>query len=517
MLPIGLSFILILKSAKGNSFMDSKNKYTLKSKIGFGLVDILGGGSFSLISLLFLSFLVTIEGITPAVAGVVVMIGKLWDAFIDPFLGMLSDRTRSKYGRRRIYLLIGVVPVIVTFALLWYSFGIKSMAAKAVYYAVMYSLFTISYSIIQVPYNALLPDMVEDYEQRASYSTFRILVSNISATISVTVPSLILGAESARTTKSYLIMGIIFGLFYGLPVLAGFLSTWENPISEEERDTGSVSVSSFFSELKESFRNKAYRQYLGIFCWGQMATDLVSAMAAFWLLDILCRQGMMTIFSGVVMIAGLLALPVYNWMAKKHGKQYPAMICMPFRCLALIIAFFMGKNSGMVALILVCILNGIGTGASSFVPYSLLPDLPDSEEMISGKRSSGVYAGLSTFIRTASSGIAVFVAGVVLEMFGYVESTAGVTMPQTPVALFGVKFLFMIIPIILSAIVVWLGFKYTLTKERHSKMMEAIAFRRENGKPTEDSETIKACEAISGIPFGEMWVGGATAEEGTNG
>ena len=484
--------------------MKEKTKYTLKSKIGFGLVDILGGGSFSLISLLFLSFLVTIEGITPAVAGVVVMIGKLWDAFIDPFLGMLSDRTRSKYGRRRVFLLIGIIPVIVSFALLWYSFGIKSMMAKAVYYAVMYSLFTISYSIVQVPYNALLPDMVDDYEQRASYSTFRILISNISATISVTVPSMILGAEATRTSKSYLLMGIIFGLFYGLPILVGFLSTWENPIPETEEAEDKIN---FWAELKESFRNKAYRQYLGIFCWGQMATDLVSAMASFWLLDILCRQGMMTIFSGIVMIAGLAALPVYNWMAKKHGKQYPAMICMPFRCLALAIAFFMGKTSGMVMLITVCILNGIGTGASSFVPYSLLPDLPDSEEMISGKRSSGVYAGLSTFIRTASSGIAVFVAGLILEAFGYVESTAGVTMTQTPTALFGVKFLFMIIPIILSGIVVYLGFKYTLTKERHTKMKKAIEFKRENSEPISDPEIISACEEISGIKFDKMWVG----------
>ena len=483
-----------------------KRKYTLGSKIGFGMTDVLGGGSFALISLLFLNFLVNVEGINPAIAGLVVMVGKLWDAFIDPFLGIISDRTRSRFGRRRIFLLAGVVPVILTFSLLWYSFGIESMIAKAIYYAVIHSLFTISFSIIQVPYNALLPDMVDDYEQRQGYSSMRIFISNISATISVTVPAMILGAETTRTTQSYLIMGIIFALFYGLPILIGFFSTWENPIPAE-RESEPLTLGAMFKQLGNSLKNRAYRQYLGIFCWGQMATDLVSAMALFWLTDILNMANMLTIFSGVVMIVGVLTIPLNNWIGKKYGKQYPALVCMPFRAIALAIGMFMSATSGPIMLIIVCVLNGVGTGASSFVPYSLLPDLPDSEEMLTGKRDAGIYAGMSTFIRTSTSGIAIALAGFILELFGYIESTVGETIVQTPTALFGVKTLFSIVPIILSLIVVWLGAKYTLTKKNHAEMIKAIAVKRETGVPTTDAEQIAACETISGISFDQMWVG----------
>lgn len=483
-----------------------KSRYTLASKVGFGLGDILGGGSFALISLLFLNFLVTVEGISPAVAGVVVMIGKLWDAFIDPFLGMLSDRTRTRFGRRRIFLLAGAAPVALTFALLWYSFGIEGMMAKAVYYAIIHSLFTIAFSVVQVPYNALLPDMVDDYEQRAGYSSMRIFISNISATLSVTVPSLILGPEAERTVYSYLVMGVVFGLFYALPLLIAFFSTWENPVPEHS-ESPPLSLPNLFRQMGASLKNRAYRQYLGIFCFGQMATDLVSAMAVFWLTDILGRANMLTIFSGVVMIAGVCTLPLNNWMAKKYGKQFPAIVCMPFRVLALAIGFFMGPQSGIVMLIVMCVLNGVGTGAASFVPYSLLPDLPDSEEMLTGSRNAGVYAGMSTFIRTSTSGIAVFLAGVVLEMFGYVESTVGETVSQTAMGLFGVKFLFSIVPILLSLIVVWLGIRYTLTKNNHAHMSAAVRHKRETGKPTQNAEQIKACETVTGRPFGEMWVG----------
>lgn len=483
-----------------------KRKYTFGSKLGFGMADVLGGGSFALISLLFLNFLVTIEGISPAIAGVVVMVGKFWDAFIDPLLGMISDRTRSRFGRRRIFLLIGVLPVIISFSMLWYSFGIASMGAKAVYYAIMYSLFTICFSIVQVPYNALLPDMVDDYEARTGYSTMRILISNISATLSVTVPGIILGPEANRTTESYLFMGIIFGLFYGLPLLIAFFTTWENP-PKAEQEHATLSLKELFRTMWASLKNKAYRQYLGIFCFGQMATDLVSAMATFWLADILQQANMLTIFSGVVMVVGICMLPFYNWMAKKYGKQVPAIVCMPFRIIGLGIAFFMGGQSPVALLIAVCVLNGIGTGVASFVPYSLLPDLPDSDEMITGKRNSGVYAGMSTFIRTSTSGIAVFLAGIILEAFGYVESTAGEVIAQTPMALFGVKFLFCLVPILLSLIVIWLAARYTLTKKNHASIIKAMEHKREHGMPTTDAELVKACEKVTGQSYNDMWVG----------
>ena len=485
--------------------MQKERKYTLGSKIGFGLADVVGGGSFALISLLFLNFLVTVEGISPAVAGVVVMIGKMWDAFIDPLFGMISDRTKSRFGRRRVFMLVGMVPIIVTFSLLWYSFGIQGMMAKAVYYAIIHSLFTISYSIVQVPYNALLPDMVDSYEARAGYSSIRIFVSNISATISVTVPSMLLGPEAQRTAGSYLFMGVVFGLFYGLPLIIAFFSTWENPVKEEE--TVNISLKGLFIQMAHSMKNRAYRQYLGIFCFGQVATDLVTAMAIFWMTDIISMPGMVTLFSGIVMLVGVAMLPFNNWVAKKYGKHYPAMICMPMRVIALLIAFFMGPNSGTVLLVLVCVLVGIGTGAASFVPWSLLPDLPDSEEMITGKRNAGIYAGMSTFIRTATSGLAISLAGVILQAFGYVESQVGETVVQTSTALLGVRTLYAVLPITFSLLVVWLGFRYTLTKKNHAAVIAAVAHKRETGRPIEDADVVAACEKVSGQKFGNMWVG----------
>ena len=481
-----------------------KRKYTLGSKLGYAAGDVLGGGAFALVSLLFLNFLVTVEGIPAALGGVIVMIGKFWDALIDPTLGIISDRTKSRFGRRRVFLLAGIIPVILTFALLWYSFGIQGTTLKFIYYLFMYLLFTTSFSIIQVPYNALLSDMVEDYEARAGYSSMRILISNIAATISVTVPSMILGPVETRTPYSFLLMSIIFGLFFGLPILITFFTTKE---PEKQVNEEVITIRMMLKQLGKALKNKTFLQFIGIFIFAQAATDVSSAATTFWLTDIVGKGNMVTIVSGITMIVGLLVLPINNRIAQKMGKHCPGYITLPLRILAMFIALFLGKSTGMIVIILTCVIMGAGAGAASFVPYTILPDLPDTDEMITGNHNAGIYAGMATFLRTASSGIAVFLAGVGLDVFGYIESTAGEVVQQSATALLGVRVIFSVIPILLTVVAVILSIRFRMTKEAHKDMMQAIAIKHETGKPTQDEKLIASCEKISGMAFETMWVG----------
>jgi oligogalacturonide transporter len=484
--------------------MNRQHKYSLGSKLGYASGDILGGGSFALLSLLFLNYLVTIEGMNAGLAGAIVMAGKVWDAVTDPVMGVISDRTHTRFGRRRVYLLLGALPVLIVFSLLWYSFGITGTIGKFVYYVVMYLLFSTAFTIVMVPYNALLPDMVDSYTDRAGYTTIRMFVSNLAAAVSVVLPPVLLGPEACRTRSGYLRMAFVFACFYALPLVITFLSTWENPV----RQTGtSPSFGAMARQFKNSFRNRAYRQYLGIFTFGQAATDAGTTITVFWLTDVLRRPNLLMLVTAVTMAAGICILPFNNRVAKKYGKHYPAFICGPFRGLGLIIAFFMGPQSGPWLLVLVSVLNGIGAGASSFVPWTLLPDLPDSDEMITGQRNAGIYAGISTFVRKSTSGIGIFITGILLGAFGYTESTAGEIVTQTPAALMGVRIMFTVIPLILSLLTIRLGWRYTLTKKNHAAVRAAVDYRRGNGRPTEDRDVRKACEQVSGLPFSTVWAG----------
>lgn len=484
--------------------MQTQRKYTLASKFGYASGDILGGGAFAMLSLLFLNYLVTVEGLNPGLAGAVVMAGKVWDAVTDPFMGAISDRTRSRFGRRRIYILAGIFPVILTFSLLWYSFGITGTMAKFFYYMVMYLLFSTAFTVVMVPYNALLPDMVGSYTNRASYSTIRMFLSNLAATLSVTIPPILLGAEAQRTTADYFRVAIIFGCFYGLPLLITFFSTWENPV---EQTATSPTFMQMVHQFKNSFHNRAYRQYLGIFTFGQTATDISTTVTVFWLADVLHQPDKLFWVTAITMIVGMCTLPFNNWLAKNYGKQYPAFICGPFRCAGLVIAFFMSASSPLWLLIFVSVLNGIGSGAASFVPWTLLPDLPDSDELITGQRNAGIYAGMSTLVRKSTSGIAIFMVGTLLSVFGYVESTAGQTVTQTSGALLGVRLMFTALPLVLSLLAIWLGIRYTLTKENHAAVRAAIDCKRSSGNPVDDNAICKACEKVSGRSFTSLWAG----------
>jgi len=107
-----------------------KERKDILSKITYACGDIYGGGSFIIVGLLLLLFLTKVEGYREQWAGIIIFVGKAWDAVTDPFMGMLSDRTKSKYGRRRPYFLLGSIPVFASWVMLWYSFGITGEAAK---------------------------------------------------------------------------------------------------------------------------------------------------------------------------------------------------------------------------------------------------------------------------------------------------------------------------------------------------------------------------------------------------
>jgi oligogalacturonide transporter len=486
-------------------------KKSVRTIIGYSTGDILGGGAFTLITVLFFTYLTTYVGLSAALAGVVVLVGKIWDAISDPVMGMISDHTHTKHGRRRIYFLIGIVPVLVTFTLLWYNFGITSQGGLAAYYILAYVLFSTAFTIVMVPYNSLLPEMVHDYKLRGKYSTFRMLFSNISALVSATVPSLIIATlyTSMDIHIAYLIMGGIFAILYALPLIITFFWTFEEPIPEVQ-DSDKKTLREMLKEFGLAFKNKTYRQYLSIFVFGQMATDVCSTVTLVWALYILSvGEGDLarTIIPGLVLIMAIFTLPINSWISNKWGKQAPSYILLPVRIISLVAALFLSTSSPIWLVYVVCAFNGIGASAGSYVPWVLLPDIPDSGFMITGKSNAGIYSSGATFTRKFTSGIAIALTGIVLEWFGYVSTDTGTAIAQTDLALFGIKFMFAIVPIVLSAITIYFALKYRLTPARYKDMKNAIDYRLENGKPIEDKKIRKSCSMITGVEFDKMWVG----------
>ena len=172
---------------------DTKKKEgSALSKIFYGFADIYGGGAFVIISTFFTVFLTKALGMPPALAGTIPLIGKVWDAVTDPMMGNIADRTKSRFGAKRFYILVGSIISAITFVVMWIPFTAGSGTAQYIFYVLMYMLFSTGFTIVMVPYNGLLPDMVEDYTVRAKFSSVRMIFSAFGAILAGLVPTLMI-------------------------------------------------------------------------------------------------------------------------------------------------------------------------------------------------------------------------------------------------------------------------------------------------------------------------------------
>ncbi|MGD8518312.1 MAG: MFS transporter, partial [Anaerolineae bacterium] len=195
-------------------------------RIGYGLGDIYGGGSGVVISFYYLIFLTDVVRINPALAGTVILISKAYDAITDPFEGVLSDRTRTRLGRRRPYLLAGIPLVFVSFFLLFYPVSFEQELSRFVFVILTYLFFSTVVSIVMLNYNALQAEMTLDYDERTSLSSIRIFFSTIASLLAALLPLEIV-KQFPDVRQGYIVMGLVFGLFFALPFIATVLAARE--------------------------------------------------------------------------------------------------------------------------------------------------------------------------------------------------------------------------------------------------------------------------------------------------
>jgi len=171
---------------------EKKHKTGFGAQMMYGMAEFFNGGAFVIIGSFFTVFLIKAMGMPPALAGTVPLIGHVWDAITDPMMGNITDRTSAKMGPKRLYMLIGSFATAITFVMLWVPFSTKSTAAMFIFYVIMYCLFSTGSTILMVPYNGLLPDMIDDYALRSKFSNVRMIWSTLGSMVCGVVPTLLL-------------------------------------------------------------------------------------------------------------------------------------------------------------------------------------------------------------------------------------------------------------------------------------------------------------------------------------
>jgi oligogalacturonide transporter len=458
------------------------NSNLLVNKLSYASGDIYGGGAFMIFSLLFMNFLVLVEGLPVVATTIIIFIGKLWDAVTDPFVGRISDKTRSRFGRRRIFFLIGIIPVYLSFVMLFYSFGIESVTAKIIYYTFAYMFFGTAFTIVMVPYNAILSDMTSDYNERTSFTMIRMIFSGAASLLSAVIPGIIIkSAGSAHNgpgqIPGYLIMALIFGAIFAASWLVAFLGTRERGnLPEPEKITLKYWLS--------VFKNKAYRNFLGIFLSFQIAVDLVLALFIFYIDIVVLQYKNYELVVGLLLVCSMLLMTVMGAIAKRKGKTFPLLIGIPVWMVSTIVFIWLDSSVPVAVLCTLAVLIAIGTSSGQLSTWSMLTDIFDIDEIRTSLRREGIYSGVTTFLRKFASGVAVLLMGLGLQALGFDQNEYSVlkaSMDNFDPALYaqsnvvlGIKWMFVIIPFTLLAICLFFALKNKINKRRFDAVLKGI-------------------------------------------
>jgi len=491
-------------------------KGRLREKLSYACGDIYGGGAFMVFSLLFMNFLVLVEGLPVVSATIIIFIGKLWDAITDPIVGSLSDRTRSRFGRRRIFFLIGIIPVFLSFVTLFYSFGIESVTAKVIYYAFAYMFFGTAFTIVMIPYNAILSDITSDYNERTSFTTMRMVFSGGASLVAAVVPGIIIksvgGSQNGPEQKTgYLIMALALGVIFGISWLMTFLGTRE---MEELPPVEKITLKTYASV----FKNPAYRNFLGIFLSFQIAVDLVLALFIFYIDIVVLRYKSYEMIVGTLLVCSVILMVVMGALAKKKGKVFPLFIGIPTWIFSALMFIWIDASTPLFVLFILAALIAVGSAAGNLATWSLLTDTYDIDEIRTGKRREGVYSGLTTFLRKFASGVAVLLLGYGLRAMGFDQNEYNLLKASTanfdPTAyaqsgvVMGIKWMFILIPIILLSICLFFAIRNKINKRRFDAVLKGIsAFKEEGSLESLSPLELEDLLTAAGAEKDELWGG----------
>lgn len=448
--------------------MEKKNQPTAEKlsfyrKLLFGVGDSTFSLYFTVVAFFYLFFLTDVVGIKPVLAGAVLFVGKAWDAFTDPMVGFFSDRTKSRLGRRRPFLLFGILPGAALFILIWQKFPIESQTLLFLTYTGINLLFWTSFTILAIPYAALMPELSLDYDDRTSLISARMFFSIVFGLVAVVVPMLIVGFYPNKVI-GFAMMGVFLGIFGIIPVMTTFFGTKERPEFQEKTQLP------LLTSFRETIKNRPFLVAMFIFLLSWACVDIVGAVFIYFLTYWMGLTGDdVSILLGTIFITATIFLPFWVFVSKKLGKKMAYISGMAFWALVMTFAIFLRPGIPFSVLFIFCLLAGIGVSTAHLIPWAMIIDCVDLDELKTGARREGMYTGFTLFLQKLASSIALFVTGIFLEWSGYVAN-----MLQPKATLFSIRFLLGPVPAILLILSIVITIFYPITRETHKEIMEKL-------------------------------------------
>lgn len=388
-------------------------KLALGTKLGFGIADLGGNLFFTAMGFWTLFYLTDVVGLPAALAGAVFWIGKLWDAVTDPLTGWLSDRTRTRLGRRRPWMLAGALPM---FLAMWFFFSkptIDGPWALAAWATLSLMFLNTAYTLVNIPYSSLTPDLTDDYHERMSLNGFRFGFAVIGTMVGAAAVQPIVNLFPTQSS-GFSAAGAVLGAVMAATALVTVATVREGPHSRS-----SVPKEGFLETFAVVFRDKAFLILLFTYALNLTALTFVQTTLAYYFKWLYREESATTLAMVILLVVAMVFIPVSVLVSKRIGKKRTYQICFVILAGSTLLIWAFGHTLGMNFFLGVMVFAGIGIGFGYAAPWAMLPDVVELDALRTGKRKEGAFYGVWTFMSKVGTAASAVITGAVLQIAGY--------------------------------------------------------------------------------------------------
>ena len=503
---------------------------TIRPMLNYTCANITIGGAGYPINVYNQQFLSYVEGLSTRQSGKISFISGLWDAISDPIMGFITDRTRSKMGRHRPYLLFAAIPFAISYLFKWTSFGISAGGDTSktwgwyVFAGLMYATFM---TMMSIPHTAMLPTVAPNYFERTQYKMVEYIMNSVGQFSSYIFTALAIAGFNIKTALTalpnpspqdrgnYQMVGIVLMIwFVWAPILCMIKTKEPSSLSQQNEP---FDLKYVLKEYKLVFKNKAFRQYFIISLFFSMSRYFYNYADQYFMISVTDAYkffNSLTIISGIAEAAGS---PINYLLTRYKGKTFCGKLMGPFMVLGLLVNAFLSystpKGIKYAVIVISSVLYNIGFSGPGFVGENIQPDVTDVDELITGQRREGVISTFNTLFKKTVSSLMAYLVGASLEWFGYDTNIQDPRL-QSKKTVFGLRLNYAVIPSVLALFCVISIFRYKMTKHDHEMIKSIIAEKHETGKCTVTDEDKKKIEDITGQKWEDMWIGSPTTPAG---
>ena len=444
----------------------TETKIPLKEKLGYACGDVASNFYWRIFDVFLFIFFTDVFGISAATVGTMMLVTRLIDAFSDPMMGALADRTQTCFGKFRPYLLWGILPMIAA-GILTFTVPDLDSQGKAIWAYASYILMMLAYTFINVPYGALLGVITDNTQDRTTLTSFRFIGAFSGGTlVAYFTPELVSWLGAGDEAKGWQLTMVVYGVAAGCLFVLSFLATKERIQPPKNQQTPVI------QDLKDLIGNRPWIVLFALALIIMLTITLRASSGTFYFKYYVGREDLIGAFATTYMLSLAVGAAITPMLTRWFDKRR-LLLALMLIVAVLSAAFYFVPNDQILLMFVLQTLIGLALGPKSPLVFSMYADTADFSEWRTGRRATAMIFSAAAFSQKVGGAIAGAIMGWLLASLGYVANQV-----QSADSEQGIVWLMTIIPSAFAFVAVWVVSRYPLDQSQLNDIQAALTRRR---------------------------------------